>query len=122
MLLVGKSLGPCAAPLITRRGLPAIWFTPLLNQSHVVTGLRTATLAFLLIGETADRTWDPDLARDLTPHICEISGADHALFIANAPLSASAQALASVTDAVENSSTASSGLLKALSGWVSLTA
>src|SRR5690606_24689889 len=41
-LVVAKSLGSFAAPVVAARGLPAIWLTPLLGQETVVAALRAA--------------------------------------------------------------------------------
>jgi hypothetical protein len=100
-LVIAKSLGTHAATHAARRGLPAIWFTPLLNAPEVVSALEAATAPFLLIGGTADtRYWNGGTARRLTPHVLEIEGADHGMMVPG-PLSASAAVLGRVTDAVE---------------------
>ena len=64
-LLVGKSLGTAAAILAAHHGLPAIWFTPLLQHYPIVQALRRATAPFLLIGGSADPAWNKSLAREL---------------------------------------------------------
>ncbi|MFG2101619.1 alpha/beta hydrolase [Micromonospora echinaurantiaca] len=99
-LLVGKSLGTLAAPLAADRGLPAVWLTPLLHMAPVVDALDRATAPFLLIGGTADPSWDGAVARRLTPHVVEIDQADHALMVPG-PLARSAEALGRVCTAVE---------------------
>ncbi|MGH3264836.1 MAG: hypothetical protein ACRDNS_22920, partial [Trebonia sp.] len=95
-----KSLGTLAASVAADRALPAVWFTPLLTEPQVPEALRRATAPFLLIGGTADDWWDGDVARSVTPHVVEISGADHGLF-APGPLKESAAVLAEVSTAVE---------------------
>lgn len=100
-LLVGKSLATQAAALAVERNLPAVWYTPLLLDDLVVASLRASTAPFLLIGGTADTgAWDGELARSLTPYVCEIPDADHLLMVP-AGLSASAAVLGEVTVAVE---------------------
>ncbi|MEU6072444.1 alpha/beta hydrolase [Micromonospora sp. NPDC047074] len=99
-LLVGKSLGSMATPLAADRELPAVWLTPLLQVPAVVDGLRRAAAPFLLVGGTADPSWDGPLARRLTPHVLEIDQADHALMVPG-PLARSAEALGRVCTAVE---------------------
>lgn len=99
-LLVGKSLGTMATPLAAARRLPAVWLTPLLHVPEVVDGLRRATAPFLLVGGTADRSWDGAVARRLTPHVLEIEQADHALMVPG-PMARSAEALGRVCTAVE---------------------
>ncbi|MGN9811920.1 alpha/beta fold hydrolase [Micromonospora sp. BQ11] len=99
-LLVGKSLGTFATPLAADRGLPAIWLTPLLHVPEVVDGLRRATAPYLLVGGSADSSWDGSVARRLTPNVVEIPEADHALMVPG-PLARSADALGRVCSAVE---------------------
>jgi pimeloyl-ACP methyl ester carboxylesterase len=103
-VLVGKSLGSRAAPVAAEHGLPAVWFTPLLANvpvaGTVVAALKRSTAPFLLIGGTADEWWDGDAARSLTPHVVEIEGADHGMFVPG-PLAASAAVLGNVITAVE---------------------
>src|SRR6185436_10250926 len=38
-LLIGKSLGTCAAGVAAERDLPAVWLTPLLHRPSVVAAL-----------------------------------------------------------------------------------
>jgi hypothetical protein len=97
-LLIGKSLGTHAAALAAERDLPAVWLTPLLAPV-VVTALERATAPFLLLGGTADRYWDGPVARRLTPHVFEVPGADHGMYVPG-PLTASIMVLASVVGAV----------------------
>jgi hypothetical protein len=100
-LVIGKSLGSHASPLAAERDLPAVWLTPLLHRSWVVDGLRASRAPFLLIGGTADgATWRGDLARSLSPHVLEIAGADHGMFVPG-PLAASAAVLGQVATAIE---------------------
>ncbi|WP_026923110.1 hypothetical protein [Glycomyces arizonensis] len=100
-LLVGKSLGSAAAVLAAHHGLPAIWFTPLLQDYPIVQALRRATAPYLLIGGTADPAWNSALARELPGEVCEIAGADHGMFVPGRPLVESAYALADIVGAVE---------------------
>ena len=99
-LVIGKSLGSLSAPVIADRGLPAVWFTPLLTNEETVAALRRATAPALLIGGTADTFWDSRLARSLSPHVVEIPDADHGMFVPG-PLAASAGVLSEVITAVE---------------------
>jgi hypothetical protein len=99
-VIAGKSLGTAAAPVAAERGLPAVWFTPLLTEPVIVSALRRATAPFLLIGGTGDEWWDGPVARSLTPHVVEIEGADHRMFVPG-PLRASAAVLGEVSTAVE---------------------
>jgi pimeloyl-ACP methyl ester carboxylesterase len=99
-VVIGKSLGSYAAELAARRHLPAVWYTPLLLDDRVVASLRARTAPVLLIGGTADDAWHGDLARSLTPHVCQIEGADHGLTVPG-PVAGWAAVLGEVTAAVQ---------------------
>ena len=75
----GKSLGTLAASLAADRNLPAIWLTPLLDLPWVIEALARAQAPFLLVGGTADQTWNSKAAHELTTHVLEVRGADHGL-------------------------------------------
>lgn len=99
-VVIGKSLGSLAAPLVADRGLPAVWFTPLLTDEPIVLALRRATASCVLVGGTADRLWGGRTARSVSPHVVEVDAADHGMFVPG-QLSASAAVLAQVMSAVE---------------------
>lgn len=99
-LVIGKSLGSQAAPLVAERGLPAVWLTPLLTDEPTMAGLRAAAAPCLLIGGSADPFWDGPAARSVTPHVLEVAGADHGLFV-DGGLAASAAVLGEVITAIE---------------------
>jgi hypothetical protein len=100
-VVIGKSLGSLAAPVVADRGLAAVWFTPLLTDEPTVAALLRATGPCLLVGGTADQYWDGQAARSITPDIVEIDGADHGMFVPG-QLAASATVLGQVITAVEN--------------------
>ncbi|MCW3838635.1 alpha/beta hydrolase [Micromonospora yasonensis] len=100
-LVIANSLGTLAADLAAGEGLPAIWLTPLLHRPEVVDGLRRATAPFLLIGGTADPSWRPGLAHELSPYVCEVVDADHGLRVPG-PLARSAAVLGEIATAVED--------------------
>jgi len=79
LLVIGKSLTTRAAGIAAERALPAVWLTPLLNDSDSVGMLRARTAKALLIGGTSDPTWDSALARELSDDVVELEGADHGL-------------------------------------------
>lgn len=83
-VLIGKSLGSRAVQVAADRDLPGVWFTPLLNIPDVVSALRRCSAPFLLIGGSADESWDGGLARELTPHVVELPDADHGLTVPGA--------------------------------------
>lgn len=99
-LLIGKSLGSFGAAVAADRGLAGIWLTPLLTIPECVDALSRSTEPFLLVGGTADDFWDGALARELTPHVVEVNGADHGMKVPG-PLRRSAQVLGEVMTAVE---------------------
>ena len=99
-LLIGKSQGTNAAALAADRSLPAVWLTPVLTVPWVVAALERATAPYLLVGGTADKLWDGAVARRLSPHVCEVAGADHGMYVAG-PLTESIAVLGRVTVAVE---------------------
>ncbi len=100
-LLIGKSLGTHAASLAAERGLPGVWLTPLLHSSWVSSALRRATAPCLLVGGSADPSWDAALARELSPHVLEVDGADHGMFVPGR-LARSAEVLGRVATALED--------------------
>lgn len=100
-VVIGKSLGSLAAPLVADRGLAAVWFTPLLMDEPTMAALRRATGPCLLVGGTADQFWDGQAARSLPAEVVEIDGADHGMFVPGR-LAASAAALGQVITAVED--------------------
>ena len=99
-LLIGKSLGTNCASLAADRALPAVWLTPVLTMPWVAAGLERATAPFLLVGGTADKIWDGALARRLSPHVLEVEGADHGMYVPG-PLTDSIAVLGRVVTAVE---------------------
>jgi hypothetical protein len=100
VVVIGKSLGSAAAPLVAERGLPAVWLTPLLIRPEVVSGLDEASAPALLIGSAADPTW----AGGTQPggdaiEVVELDGLDHTLQVPGDPL-ASIDVLRQVTERI----------------------
>jgi hypothetical protein len=79
LAVIAKSLTTRAAGVAAERGIPAVWLTPLLNDPVSVELLRGRTARALLIGGTADQSWDGALARELSDDVVELDGADHGL-------------------------------------------
>jgi hypothetical protein len=100
VLVVGKSLGSLAIPLAASRRLPGIWFTPLLHQSPVAEALRRLPEPTLLVGSTADETWDADAARQSGLGVLELTDVNHGLELTGDPLG-SIDALRRVIDGVD---------------------
>jgi hypothetical protein len=99
-LLIGKSLGTVAAGVAAERTLPAVWLTPLLTEPWAVAALGRASAAFLLVGGTADPYWDSALAHRLSPHVLEVEGADHGMYVPG-PLADTIAVLSRVVVAIE---------------------
>jgi hypothetical protein len=90
-LVLAKSVTTRAAGLVAERGWAGIWLTPLLDDAESVAGLRRRSAPALLVGGTADPSWDGELARELSDDVLEVGGADHGLArIDQAPLIAAA--------------------------------
>jgi hypothetical protein len=72
----------------------------LLTDQPTVMALRRAAAPCLLVGGTADRSWDGPVARSITPYVVEVAAADHGMFVPG-ELSASAAVLGQVMTALE---------------------
>ena len=98
--LAGKSMGAFAAALAADRSLPGIWLTPILNDTEVPDDLRRTTAPFLLVGATADPSWNSELARSLGQPVYEAEGADHGMETDDDPVN-SAEILRRTTIAMD---------------------
>ncbi len=84
-MLIAKSLTTMASQLAARRGLRAVWITPLVAAEHpaaemVMAGLMAASAPSLLIGGGADSSWDATVAGAVPRgRVLEIADADHVL-------------------------------------------
>ncbi|MDP1719578.1 MAG: hypothetical protein Q8L08_01040 [Candidatus Nanopelagicaceae bacterium] len=85
-LVVGKSLGSLAMPSVIKRALPAIWLTPLFNRPELVAASKNIVAKTLLVGGTADDSWDGNIARASGQQVLELPGANHGLEIPGNPL------------------------------------
>ncbi|WP_433731544.1 alpha/beta hydrolase [Actinoplanes sp. CA-051413] len=99
--LAGKSMGAFAAATAADRGLPGVWLTPILRDSPVPADLRRATAPFLLVGSTADPSWDPEVARGFGRPWYEAQDADHSMETAGDPVN-SVDVLRHVTVAMDS--------------------
>jgi hypothetical protein len=85
--MIGKSLGSAAAPLATKRALPAVWLTPLLTRPEVIAALGATDMPTLVIGSPADQTWgNGELPENEALEVMELDGLDHSLQIEGDPL------------------------------------
>lgn len=85
VLVIGKSLGSCAAPYAAEMGYDAVWLTPLLKLPALAAGMADSPARQLLVGGTDDEAWDGAVAEPLRTRGCDvlgIPGADHGMFIA----------------------------------------
>ncbi len=80
-LVVGKSLGTMAAQAAVDASLPAVWLTPLLKEPVVRAALDATLEPTLLVGGSADDTWDRAVADATRCQVHEIGGGDHSLEI-----------------------------------------
>jgi hypothetical protein len=100
LVVIGKSLGSAAAPLVAERGLPAVWLTPLLVRPEIVAALRAATAPALLVGSSADPTWsDGEQPGGESVSVLAFDGLDHSLQVEGDPL-ASVEVLRQVTERI----------------------
>jgi hypothetical protein len=87
VMMIGKSLGSAAAPLATKRALPAVWLTPLLTRPEVIAALGATDLPTLVIGSPSDQTWgNGELPENEALEVMELDGLDHSLQIEGDPL------------------------------------
>ena len=99
-VVVGKSLGSAAAPLVSERGLPAVWLTPLLTRPDVTEALAAAPAPALAIGSPADPSWGQgELPENPALEVLELPGLDHSLQLSGDPI-ASLDVLRTVTERV----------------------
>lgn len=78
-VVIGKPLASVAAPVASEEAVPALWLTPLLNQSVVAQNLDRFATAVWMVGNDGDPTRDHELARDLASRVHEFTGLDHSL-------------------------------------------
>jgi hypothetical protein len=99
-LLIGKSLATLLAGEIAQRDLPAVWLTPLLNESQVIDGLAATGQPTLLAGGDADPAWLLDrVPSNPAIEVLGLPGVDHALQVPD-DLRASTDALARLADGI----------------------
>lgn len=86
LVLVTKSLTSHAVRIAAASNVPGIWLTPLLYDDEIAAAFSSLDARALLIGGTADESWDSGVARTAGHLVLELEGADHALQIAGDPL------------------------------------
>jgi len=98
VLLVTKSLTSRAVTIAAERELPGIWLTPLLYAAEIAAGFERLRAPALLIGGTADESWDAVVAS--RHELLEIEGGNHALELPNRP-AASVAALGRIVERMD---------------------
>ncbi len=98
--LVTKSIASRAVTIAAERGLPGVWLTPLLHDDDIAVGFEQLSASALLVGGTADESWDGDFARRAGHDVLELDGADHGLQISGDPLG-SVDALRRVAERID---------------------
>ena len=86
IVLVTKSITSGAVGMAAERGLPGVWLTPLLGNDEIAAGFDSLKAPALLVGGTADESWDADVARRGGHEVLELEGADHSLQLPEDPL------------------------------------
>jgi hypothetical protein len=100
LLVIGKSMATLLAREIAGRDLPAVWLTPLLNESEVIDGLAGTRHPTLLAGGDADPSWLIDRVPDNPAiEVLELPGVDHAVQVPGDGR-ASVDALARLVDGI----------------------
>ena len=85
-VVIGKSLSSDVADIAADRGLPAIWLTPLLDREGILAALARTTRPTLLIGSSADPTWNADAIPDnVMLDRLQFDGLDHGLQLPGDP-------------------------------------
>ncbi|MFJ7273114.1 alpha/beta hydrolase [Kitasatospora sp. NPDC098663] len=85
-LLVGKSLGSLACGIAADRRMAAAWLTPVLTFDQVARSLRRSEAPTLLVGGSADKLWDRQVAGSVGHEVLEVPSADHSLELADDPV------------------------------------
>jgi hypothetical protein len=84
VVVVGKSLGSAAAPLVSG---PAVWLTPLLDRPEITGAIGSTTAPTLLVGSRADSTWAAGAPPgNAALEVLELDGLDHSLQVNRDPL------------------------------------
>ena len=101
VLLVTKSITSRAVRIAAERDLAGIWLTPLLHDAEIAAAFERLVAPALLVGGTADESWDRAAAQGAGREILELEGADHALQRSGEPI-ASVDMLRRVTERMDD--------------------
>lgn len=78
-LVVTKSVSSHTAQRFVARGIPGIWWTPLLAVTAVGEALRAATSDHLVLGGTADESWRPEELAGSAAKVISAEGGTHSM-------------------------------------------
>lgn len=78
-VVIGKSLGTYALPYFVDRDVRAAWLTPILTVPTIADAARAASNQHLLVGGTADPSWDTDAIRGTQARIVSMAAGNHGL-------------------------------------------
>ncbi|QYJ03867.1 hypothetical protein KUV85_16325 [Nocardioides panacisoli] len=78
-VVIGKSLGSLLLPDAVDRGVPGVWLTPLLHRDEIRASVLQGIGPALLVGGSADESWDSGLAHQSGHVVHELRGGDHRL-------------------------------------------
>jgi hypothetical protein len=81
VVVLAKSGGTQAIPWAAEHGVRGIWLTPMLQSPVVRAALPKLPPGSLIVGGTADPTWDGEVAATSGLPVLQIDGADHCLEI-----------------------------------------
>ena len=98
--LVTKSISSRAVTIAAEKAVPGIWLTPLLHDADIAAGFEQLSAPALLVGGTADESWNGEVARRAGHEVLDVEGANHALQIEGDPL-ASIDALRRVVERMD---------------------
>jgi len=78
-LVVTKSVSSYASQRFVARGIPGIWWTPLLAVPAIGEALRAATSDHLVLGGTADASWRPEELAGSAAKVISAEGGTHSM-------------------------------------------
>jgi hypothetical protein len=86
---VAQSPGTFGLPYISTARVPGVWLTPIVTNPLIVDALRAVSPMQLVIGGSADPSWQPELVAGTAAELVTIAAADHSLELEDADWRAS---------------------------------
>jgi hypothetical protein len=99
LVVIAASLGSYAVPWAADNGVPGVWIAPVLDDVEVTTDLPRLPVGSLIVGGTADPSWDGAGAASSGVPVLQLEDADGDLQVPG-DVRRSLAALATVTSAV----------------------